>query len=222
MSQIPIYILNNNDEERKIKMTRRFTNDKNVHFLNPINIDHTKYNICKSTGRNWSIMLSHLENIRHFYEETDADYAICCEDDVYIYKKLNEKIPIIVNHMKSLNLDVLLLSYLINSPPSKNGKLIKSIDYFEYYNFHDDLWGAHMYMVSRLHAKHLIDTYTLEWAQNNSEPYSPDWIITKKGRRAFVWPPLGVEEGVVNTNDWGQTVFHASCKEFLYDETIYS
>ena len=222
-TNIPIYILNNNNQERRNKMMKRFnSNFSQVHFLEPVNIDHTKYNICQSTGRNWSIMLSHLENIRHFYEQTDAEYAICCEDDVFIYKHLDQKIPTIIENMNALKLDVLLLSYLINTPPSSNGQLIRSIGDFEYYQFRDDLWGAHMYMVTRSHAKHLIDTYTLEWAQKNDDPpYSPDWILTKKGRRAFVWPPMGVEEGIVNTTDWGQVHLHASCKEFLYDESIY-
>ena len=35
--------------------------------------------------RNWSIMLSHMEMIRLFYE-SGYEYSVICEDDIYIHK----------------------------------------------------------------------------------------------------------------------------------------
>ena len=80
-----------------------------------------------------------------------------------------------------------------------------------------------MYLLSRSYAKYLIDTFTIDWAFNNKDkPYSPDWIITKNGNRALIWPPLGVEEGEVYTCHQGQLDFHKNCKEFLFNKEIYN
>jgi len=79
-----------------------------------------------------------------------------------------------------------------------------------------------MYLISRPYAIFLIEKYTTDWAQRNlHKPYCSDWIITKNGNQALIYPPLGVEEGGVNTDNQGQIDFHKSCKEYLFNENNY-
>jgi len=216
---IPIYILNHKNEERKKRMENRLKGF-NVTFLKSVNIDPNKYNISNETARTWGIMLSHVENIKHFYYMTDAEYGIFCEDDVYIHKDMAIKLPKILNDFKKLDLDILLLSYLLSFHPNNNGNFINKINDNEYYTYSDDTWGSHMYLLNRPYAIYIINKFTIEWAKYfKNKVYVSDWTITKLGNRALLWPPLGVEEGEVNCKDIGQIDFHKKCKEFLYNDS---
>ena len=218
---IPIYILNYNNEERKQRMTERLKG-ANVKFTSGTNINNEDYNICPGEVRNWSIMLSHLNNIKHFYYETDASHAVICEDDVYIHKDFANLLPTVIKNFQTLNLDVLLLSYLLPFHPEHSGHLIRELYDFKYYSYGHDQWGAHMYLISRAYAIYVIEKFTIDWATaNRDKPFSPDWILTKNGIQALVWPVLGVEEGKINSDDKGQVNFHKSCKDFLYNKDIY-
>lgn len=217
---IPIYILNNNNEVRKERMKKRFQND--VIFNEGVNIDEKEYKISKDTVRVWNIMLSHLENIRQFYYNTDAQFAILCEDDIYVHKDLDPILPNVIKDFQNLDLDIMLLSYLLPFHPRHSCSHILTNNNFEYYDYDNDMWGAHMYLISRAYAIYVLEKFTLDWAQQHQdEPYSPDWILTKKGKKALIWPPLGVEEGEVKTDDQGQIDFHRKCSRFLYDKEIY-
>ena len=117
---------------------------------------------------------------------------------------------------------MLLLSYLLPFHPEHCCDLIKEESDFKYYKYGDDIWGAHLYLISRAYAIYLIEKFTIEWAVNNlDKPFSPDWILTKNGNRALVWPVLGVEEGEINSKDEGQKSFHENCNKFLYNKDIY-
>lgn len=211
---IPIYIINYDNELRKANMKARL-DGLNINFIDCVNVDNKKYNIDKETARNWSIMLSHMESIRHFYFHTSDEYSVFCEDDVYIHRSFNAHIDRVIHHMKQMEFDIVLLSYLINRDPSNYGESIYKCNGFQYYSYEDDLWGAHMYLISRRYADDLIKKYDLNWALNNTNPFSPDWTITKGNKKAFLWPPLGVEEGEVNTDNNEQINFHRSCTQFL-------
>ena len=165
---IPIFILNFDNEIRKEKMQKRL-NNFSIKFLKGYNLSEEEiiqYKINKGVSRNWNIQLSHLEMIKDFYFNTQLEYAIFCEDDVYIHKDLKNNISKIINEISDENFDILLLSYLICNHPANYGEKIdiKSFFYsnFEYYNYNDDLWGAHMYLLKRSYAKYLIDTFTIK------------------------------------------------------------
>ena len=88
---IPIYVINFNDEIRKNKMINRFKsvnlelkitppvyqNDPRLNFENP-----------KLPKRTCSIMLQHMDSINDFITNTTANYCIICEDDILISKNL--------------------------------------------------------------------------------------------------------------------------------------
>lgn len=217
---IPIYIVNFNDTDRKQKMIDRFHSvgfvpkfPEPVYTTDPRLCDASKYNL---DIRTCAIMLQHLDGIRDFVYNTNSDYCIMCEDDIYISKKFNKEIVSVVDNFKELNLDVLLLSYLINFKIEKS--YFPLIGGHSYHTYPDDLWGSQMYMISRKHAKYLLEKYTMEWAKSNTDkPFSPDWTLTKEGYRAIIYPMLAVEEGIVKCDHQGQINFHREVFECNYN-----
>jgi hypothetical protein len=167
--------------------------------------------------RTVAVMLSHLELIRRFVEETSASHGIVCEDDVYLRRTIRRDLPSIVREFDVRQLDVLLLGYLW---PWKDAA---GAGAYRFHEYGDDLWGSQMYLLSRRHAMHLLATYTLDHALAtwSRRPFSADWTITKVGRRARISPMLAVEEGAVTTAHVGQIEFHRRCAQVQYDPALY-
>jgi hypothetical protein len=164
--------------------------------------------------RSAAVMLSHLALIRRFVEETGAAHGIVCEDDIYLRRTIRRDLPAIVRAFDTRELDVLLLGYLW---PWRDGA-----EEYCFHDYGDDLWGSQMYLLSRQHAVNLLATYTLDHALAHwPQPFSADWIVTKRGRRARLSPMLAVEEGGVTTTDAGQIEFHRRCAEAQYDPALY-
>jgi hypothetical protein len=185
-----------------------------------------QYDITDFQKRSWSVLFQHLDSARHFYENTSADYAIVCEDDIYISKKLKERMPEIIKGFQQNQLDILQLSYLWPYP-NVSGPHFEKIGETEHHTFHrypNDLWGAHMYMFSREHAKTMLDKFTPEYAFHcvgSSSPFCSDWQITKFGNRALISPVLGVEEGEVKTDHQGQIDYHRACSAAHYRKELF-
>jgi hypothetical protein len=173
--------------------------------------------------------------INKFINETDKEYGVFCEDDIYLDKELANDIPRLVEDFKALNLDVLLLGYLtkykIETWFGEYGvKQLHSeqqikIHERNYHNYPNHLWGGQMYMLSRTHAKNLLDKYYYDYAEKslNAElqltPFCSDWTITKDGNRAIVYPMYAVEDGKTHYEDGGQNNFHKDCFYCNYDPT---
>jgi len=222
---VSVYVVNFNDEERKTKMIERFKKiGMDANFVPPVYQNDERIENTPIQNRLSAMVLQHLDSVRHFYENTENDYCIVCEDDVYISKHLNDDLPEIIRGFEALELDILLLGYLYlysleNWIFGELGKTEK----FTYYSYPDQVWGAHMYMINRKHAKSLLEKFTPEFAIENvhTHPFSPDWTITKYGKRALIAPLVGVEEGGVKTDDYGQIEFHRRCFENNYNPDIY-
>lgn len=221
---ISFYCVSFNDEERKEKMVNRFKAvDLELKFIDPVfQTDERVQNADEK--RTWSIMLQHLDSIRDFYENTTNDYVVVCEDDILISKNINTELPTIIKHFEELELDVLLLGYLIHYSPHNNGYYPTYLtnETHTYFDYPNDLWGSQMYLVSRKHAKYLLEHYTIEHAiaSIGTEPYSSDWTITKKGKKAIIYPMLAVEEGATKTDHGFQNYFHQKCHEFNYNSSF--
>jgi GR25 family glycosyltransferase involved in LPS biosynthesis len=227
------YCLSYKNEERKTALARRFSQlNINVEFYDGVGFDDPRLNILTENNsgskRPWSCMYGHLDMINKFLNETDKEYGVFCEDDIYLDKNLANDIPTIVEDFKTMELDVLLLSYLT---PYKiegyyHGFSIKQ--YFSnrsrrYHDYPYDLWGAQMYMLSRSHAKQLLEKYYNGYAEKslnyagefnqgrNTPPFSSDWTITKDGNRAIVYPMYAVEDGKTVYDHEGQRNFHERC-----------
>jgi hypothetical protein len=215
---------------RETRMKLRFANEQlNLNFVQPVEIEDSRLIPAPpSQKRTWAIMWSHLDMLKTFVE-TDADYGIFCEDDITIRRGLKELLPEITSAYNRLNLEILLLGYLVNYRPVKIGitsefKLINCN--FIYMNYSDNVWGSQMYMLDRKTARKFLTIYTVEYAMNSeldkSIPYfSPDWTLTKNGKRAAIYPMLAVEEGQVATSHQGQAEFHRQCHEIHFDENYH-
>lgn len=235
--KVSFYCINFNDDARRRKMVERFSSHNiKLEFVNPVYTTDERLNVgdenvINQYKRTWSIMLQHLDTIRHFVENTENDYLILCEDDILISKNMTNDLPAIIDNFEELKLDVLLLGYLMHFKLDKNQThpefpIIKSAEEadgrYTYYGFPYHLWGSQMYLINRKHAVFLLNKYDINYALADlNRPYNPDWTLTKDGVRAMIYPMLAVEEGVTKTDHAGQNSFHQLCFETNYDEQIF-
>ena len=75
-----------------------------LQFVNPVYDNDPRLENTNLYKRTSSIMLQHLDSIRHFYENTSADHCVVCEDDIFISKNLSRDLPEIVETFRELNL----------------------------------------------------------------------------------------------------------------------
>jgi hypothetical protein len=242
-----IYVVNFHDDDRKNRMISRFAScDLSVNFVDPVYTSDPRiaaYDISDFERRSWTIFFQHQDSVRHFYEKTSADYCIVCEDDVYISRTLKTDLQEVMCGFREHGFDILLLGYLwpyslenddnpyfpriSSSFPTGNTHQESSVGNGKkifYRKYPDDLWGAHMYMVSREHAGKMLERYTPEYAFScvgTPHPFCTDWQFTKWGNRALVVPMLGIEEGEVKTDHQGQADFHRWCCDAHYSEEKY-
>ena len=234
-----IYCLSFNNLRRMTAMENRFKQlDIKCSFYD--GVDSNDPRIFNNNGFGaWSCMLGHIDMIKNFYENSEKEYGIFCEDDIFIHKDFNKLIPDIIEDFKLMELDVLLLGYLIPFKISSqyNGFEFKSMNNdlnnnsnndlkYVYHNYPNDLWGAQMYMLTKKHAKYLLDNYNIEYAirtltDNTLQPFSSDWTITKEGNRALIYPMLAVEIADKKSGHYGQDTFHENCKNMNYDPNMY-
>lgn len=225
---IPIYVVNYKDDERKQRMINRFSSiGLYLNFVDPVTQEDPRLAeiVYKRTT---SIMLQHLDSIRHFYENTSASHCMVCEDDIHISKNLATDLPDILNHFDELELDLLLLGYLWPHSIENNWHfpVLKDQVSERKYNFcgyPDDLWGSQMYIVSRKYAKSLLDKFSIEFYSESRDkyPYNPDWTITKNGKRAIISPMIAVEEGDNKSDHQGQNEFHRQCHANNYKPNVH-
>lgn len=224
----PIYIVSYKNEERKQRMINRFKNF-NIKFTKEVEIDDDRLSIYKDKDiekRTWSIMLQHLDSMRDFYDNTNSKICIICEDDIHISKTMEEDIEQIIKDFFMLKLDVLMLGYLCPFKIAKDSfyfPLLHENSNYKYHTYPNDIWGTQMYMISRDYAKYLLDFYTVSHAYETKDthPYSPDWIITKNGKRALINPMIAVEEGINLSDCDAQKSFHKRCFEANFDKEKY-
>ena len=178
-------------------------------------------------------MLQHLDCIRDFFENTDKSHCIVCEDDIYISKNISNDIETIVKNFDELELDVLMLGYLLSHKIDNNNyhhnhyfPVLNNANInneYMYHSYPDDIWGTQMYLISRNYAEFLLNKFTPQFAFENTSTlnYNPDWIITKNGKRALINPMIAVEEGINISDHAGQINFHKQCFECNYNPDIH-
>lgn len=220
-----IYVSSFNNDVREKKMVERFekvgvdasiycykSNDERVQKIIDIGgkEEHRRRNGC---------FYSILRMMEDFYNNSDKAYGVFCENDIYIHKELNKELINSCKQMQRLKLDVLLIGYLITCHPTAFGCDLFEIDENSntYYRYNNELWGSHGFILTKSQAKFYIDKYTIQYTAKTEEIVSSDWVFTKYGNRALVYPPLVVEEGGVETDHYGQIQFHKRCADFLYN-----
>jgi GR25 family glycosyltransferase involved in LPS biosynthesis len=157
----------------------------------------------------------HLEMIYDFYYNSDNKFAIICEDDIKLHVHFNSIIEKIIDDFEFLNLDILLLGYLLPYKLS-NKHLIKnySLKYpvpnnssFTYHCFPEYLSGTHMYMITKKYAKRLIKEYYSNYANKYNHYFIIDKILTEHGNKALIYPMISVE------NDDQDDLYHVLCNK---------
>ena len=89
-----------------------------------------------------------------------------------------------------------------------------------------------MYMLSKENAGKILEkydqnsNYALKTLVDKSiTPFSADWIITKDGNRALIYPCIAIENGDINITQYdgcySQYNFHKICYEINYDPNIF-
>jgi hypothetical protein len=223
---VVFYVINFKDDARKERMVSRFDQlGIDLHFVNPVFENDQRMQNTPLYKRTSSIMLQHLDSIRHFYENTSAKHCIVCEDDIHVSKHLHEHLPQIIQDFDALGLDLLLLGYLYRYGVKGNSHfpLLKQNENYTYHWYPDNIWGSQMYLISRKHAETLLNKYTIEFAIEQLEKihYNPDWTITKFGKRALISPMLAVEEGDDKSKHEGQSEFHRMCHLNNYNPNVH-
>jgi hypothetical protein len=100
-----------------------------------------------------------------------------------------------------------LISYIIGERHDGFSSLYEGTTYRYYGYAPETIWGTQMYMMTRKHAKYIIDKYSSPEA-NPDVHFSADWTITQEGERRIVYPMLAIEDGKTTYNDAGQAHFH--------------
>jgi hypothetical protein len=125
----------------------------------------------------------------------------------------------------------MLLGYLLPFKIEQNSEyhnihfpeIIDKSTNLSFREYPNDIWGAQMYAISKEYGKHLLSTYTINYAiMNPTLPYNPDWIITKKGKRALIYPMLALEEGENISNNDAQIEYHTKCYNIHYNKYQYN
>lgn len=174
----------------------------------------------KFCKRQWSITYSHLDMIYDYYYNTDKKYGIFCEDDILIHSHFNDIMKKVINDFNILELDILLLGYMVPYKLSvdnilSNYQLKKDMPLdskFKYLNYPQYLTGTQMYMITKKYAKYLLDKYYYNYTSIINKQFICDKILIKNGNRALIYPMLAIE----NKNQCD--LYHKLCNNIHYSE----
>src|SRR5437763_5108821 len=131
-----IYVLSYNNCEREERMIKRFNeikitpnicsfkeNDNRVRILIENGVD-------KSHAGGLGCFFNFLKLMEDFYANSSKEFGIFLENDVFIKKQLGFDLPNVCYNLKKLNLDVLLIGYLLDDTPDAWGLTLLHIDEF--------------------------------------------------------------------------------------------
>jgi len=217
-----IYCLSYKNEKRKQNTQNRFNQlDLTVIFYDGVDQDKDPRIRSDDYKQCVSCMYGHLDMIQMFLSDSDKPFGIFCEDDIYLHKGSAKRLDEITAEFANLDLDVLLLGYLITYSPNPDDNHYLSVtENHRFYEYGEETWGTQMYMISRKYAKQLLDTYSTA-NRPTEKPFASDWTITKDGKRAFLYPMLAVEDGETHYDHYGQGQFHQNVFHHNYNSIEY-
>lgn len=184
---------------------------------------------CRWDPHAWSVMQGHMCMLETYVQEGTAPYVLIMEDDILIRRDVNDHLPKIMHDFDLCGLDLLMLGYLTPEPVHimhTKYPIINQVFTLHTYPF--NVYGTQMYVLTRSHAEWLVRNFGYEsgWHQSvlpTSQSYAADWLITKTGKTACVYPMLAVEQsgGGTSYKDQEQTEFHDLCHTSQYDAAIH-
>ena len=223
------YTFSYNDPNRKMRMQERFLKeDIDIEFVECVEQTDPRVSFADQGHRRcWSQMWNHLDMLKLFIE-SDTEYGIFCEDDIEIRKGIKKYIPEIICAYNRLDLEILMLGYLLPVVPVdiKTNYMNLYDRPLTYLAYDDQLWGAQMYLLNRKTVTKFLQKYTVEYAVKSSvdssiPPFCSDWTLTKFGKRAAIYPMMAVEEGIVTCDNQGQIDFHRNCNLVQRDDNYH-
>ena len=225
---IDFYCLNFH-ESRREHMVKKLEYFKiPIAFYSGVPPDNPRISFVNNTAirRTASICYGHLDMLQHFIDNSDKPYAIIMEDDILIKETFIEDIEKAVDVCNSENLDFLLIGYLCSNPIHTYSNFPETYTKYSSHEFRimgypDSTWGAQMYMISKSHAKCVIEKYSTGYLKQSLEnpdmiPFSADWTITKEGKRALLYPLRVIENGSTKYEDEGQEQCRLLCAKFTW------
>lgn len=223
-----IYLASFKSPERETRMIKRFEDVRVSAKLFSMEVDDSRVDILIQNGfdpsgrgglGNFFNMIQEMED---FCANSTKEYIVIFENDVFLRKTLHVDLQRACEAMKEYELDTLLIGYLINDIPEHSWCTHLYTDRYDnrYYNVPDSIWGAHGFILTKAQAKFYIDKYTVDniLSSDRTEILSVDWVFTKQGRRAIIYPPLCVEEGEIPSDNEVHKVYHRECKNFQYND----
>jgi GR25 family glycosyltransferase involved in LPS biosynthesis len=232
------YCLCYKNETKHKSMKNRFSS-LGLNLIIYDGVPHTDPRIIKTPQRDidqtlqrlWSVTYGHLDMIQLFYN-SGKPFGLFCEDDIVVNRTLPLHLPQIISECTELNIECLLLGYMKTYKVEgwmQGHELIYSPSegHYTYHEYPQDQWGVHLYMLSRIGAKKILDYYAAPSGyadQNLHDPdrsFSPDWTITKcpNMRRALISPMLACEDGgdpYEHYSHLGQYNFHMETFRFNF------
>lgn len=234
-----IYCLNYLGSEighkRRAALEQRF-NQLQLHCNFCKGVSHNDIRLVNANDKkSASCMMGHIDMIATFIYNSNHEFGIFCEDDVLIRSDIKKHIPSLQQLFKKSSLDVMLLGYLLPYNMSNSDAIShhssQQLPYIDsimsdgvkisLHGYHDELWGAQMYMLSRNAAKILHSQYSSQspssqnpqspQASQTTPPYAADFTITKYGKRGLVTPIMAIENNDGIYEHFGQNKFHRAC-----------
>lgn len=226
MNTIDFYCLNFHEERRKKMIEKLEFFQIPISFYSGVRPEDPRIQFVEnpSIKRTASICYGHLDMLTHFVNHSSKPFAIIMEDDILIKKTFTQDIEKAIDVINTNSLDFLLIGFLCSNPihtysnfPEIHTKY--STAEFCIMGYPDSTWGAQMYMITRDQARRLIEKYAhgyLEKSLENSAmtPFSADWLLTKDGNRALLYPLRVVENGSMQYEDKGQEQCRILCGQF--------
>jgi GR25 family glycosyltransferase involved in LPS biosynthesis len=226
MTSYQVYCFSYKNESRYNEMNTRFKSlDIDIEWIEAVGPEDPRIVDAvpkRANPKGDGCMYSHLRTLETFLKSTN-EYAIVCEDDVYIRKSFKKDIHTAIDAMKRLDLHVLLLSYLTSYIPVQT-----FVQYhtpletpFTFLNVFEETWGTQMYMVNRAGAQEIIDKFSDVKKVESYTCFAADWTITKLSKKACIYPMLGVEKVYERNNDTPDRIFHLRSEQINYNPNDY-
>ena len=222
LSICQFYCLSYYKEKRNI-MSEKFNKlNINCNFYAVVNDDNSKIDkkiYDKQQRKSLSIMYSHIEIIKHFYNNLNSKYAIICEDDIIIHKDIKNILRKVLIDFNILDLDILLLSYMVpykitfsemsSDYPLKREMLLDS--YYKYHDYPKNISGTQMYMITKEYAKYILNKLDETCETFDEKYFTIDKLLLYGGNKALLYPMLAIE------NDEQEDEYHKLCHKIHFE-----
>ena len=196
LEKVDVYVINGRNNRKELMKNKLNSLEIPFEFINGVSPEDNRIKkISQNNIHAAPCMFAHLDAISNFLNNSSKEFAIICEDDLKIIPSFKNDMEFILNNFINMKIDIMLLGYLIyeNILYENIKNNFSKKNKYSFYDYHNNLWGAQMYMISKKYAKEIISTYTIDWTFKNT-PFSSDWTITKNGNKCLVYPMLAIED----------------------------